>query len=132
MEGPRPAVGESGFAEDAERGVGEERSVIARRLAESGEVLGPAAAHHHDLAAARADLGKCLLEASHLLAAEDSAEVADEAEHHGPRLPEAAERDRRATLVERGEGGEPGRQGIAHARRSLDMCPHAELQRITP
>src|SRR5207244_8111280 len=70
MEGPRPAVGEPGRAEDAERGVGDERSVIARRLAESREVLGPAAAHHHRLAAARVDLGQGLLEASHLLTAE--------------------------------------------------------------
>src|SRR5206468_4744225 len=102
VEGPRPAVGESGFAEDAERGVGEEPPVIARRLAESGEVLGPAAAHHHHLAAARADLGQRLLEASDLLAAEDSAEVADEAQHHGRRLPEGAEGHGRAALVERG------------------------------
>src|SRR6266542_2415742 len=46
VEGSHPAAREPGGPESAERGIGEEWPVIARRLAESRDVLGPAAAHH--------------------------------------------------------------------------------------
>ncbi len=77
---------------------------------------GLAGADDDQLAAALVDLRQDLDEASDLLVAKQSAEVADEGEHDGPGLPETAERDRHAALVEHGERRQRRGQGIAHAR----------------
>jgi hypothetical protein len=79
-------------------------------------MLGLAGADDDQLAPALADLRQDLDEASDLLVAKQSAEVADESEHDRPVLPMPAERDRRAALVEHGERRQRRGQGIAHAR----------------
>jgi len=82
-------------------------------------VLWHAATDHHHLTAARVDLGARVPQASHLLAAEDSAEVADEAEHHGSRVPEETEGNGPTALVERGERSEAAREVIAHGDHTI-------------
>ena len=119
VERPRPAVREPRRPERAERWIGEERSFVSGGLAERRDVLGLAATHDHHLGATRVDVRQRTLEPSHLLAAEDSAEVADEGEHHGLRRPQTAESDGRPALVEDGERGEPVRQLIAHAGHGI-------------
>jgi len=112
----RPAPRESGGLEGAQGGIGEERTAVARCPAEGLDVLGAATADYHERVGGSACRHR-RPEASHLLATEDSAEVPDEGEDHGPLLPEAAEGDGPAALVEHGDGGESrGEVVIAHRR----------------
>ena len=58
VKGLGPAMGEPGFPERAERGVDEERAVIAGRRAEAGDVLGPRRAQN-DQRGARSAIAGC-------------------------------------------------------------------------
>jgi hypothetical protein len=116
MEDAQEPRGEAGRFVGPQRGIGEEGALVAGDLAEARQMLGLAGADDDQLAAALVDLRQDFDEASNLLVAEQSAEVADEGEHDGPGLPVAAERDRRAALVEHGERRQRRGQGIAHAR----------------
>ena len=77
-------------------------------------MLRPGRAHDHEGGATPLDLGPARDQASDLLAAEDSAEVADEGEHHRALGPEPFERHRGAALVEQGEAGEGAGEQIVH------------------
>jgi hypothetical protein len=114
VEGARPTMREPCGPEALERRVGEEKSPIARRIPESGQVFGPPAPDHRDVAAPLENLGLCRHEASDLLAAKDSAEVPNEGEQEGDALPERAEADGGATLVEHRERREPRCQTVVH------------------
>ena len=116
MEDAQEPRGEAGRFVGPQRGIGEEGALVAGDLAKCREMLGLAGADDDQLAPALADLRQDLDEASDLLVAKQSAEVADEGEHDGLHLPEPAERDRRAALVEHGERRQRRGQGIAHAR----------------
>lgn len=116
MEDAQEPRGEAGRLVGPQRGIGEERALIARDRAEGRQMLGLAGADDEQLAPALVDLRQDLDEASDLLVAKQSAEVADEGEDDGPVLPVAAERDRRAALVEHGERRQRRGQGIAHSR----------------
>lgn len=116
MEHAQKARREAGRLVGPQGGVGEERTLVGRDLPEGGQMLGLAGPHDDQLGTALVDLRQNLDEASDLLVAEDSAEVADEAQHHGFRPPEPAERDRRAALIQHGERRQRRGQGIAHAR----------------
>src|SRR6185369_13331899 len=83
VKGLGPAMGEPGFPERAERGIDEERAVIAGRRAEAGDVLAPRRAQVVQCAASIGDRGLHRLVPSDLLAAEDSAEVAGERHDRG-------------------------------------------------
>jgi len=102
VQGSHPATREGSGLEDAQRRVGEDWPVIAGGSAKSGDVLGSTTADH-DEAPTRADPWERRYEASDLLAAEDSAEVADEGKHGWLARPEAPEGDRYPVLVERGQ-----------------------------
>ena len=116
VKGLGPAMGEPGFPERAERGVDEERAVIPGRRTEAGDVLGPRRAQDDQRAAPLGDRRLHRLEPSDLLAAEDSAEVADERDDRGTMLPGGPEHRGAAVLVEHGEGSEPCGERFAHAR----------------
>jgi len=112
----RPSSREPRRPEGAQGGIGEQRAVVSRHRAEGFDVLGLAAADHHERAGGSGFHRRA--EASHLLAAEDSAEVADEGEDHGPLFPEGAEDDGSASLVEHGDPGESRGEVVAHPRHS--------------
>jgi hypothetical protein len=116
MEDAQEPRGEAGRFVGPQRGIGEEGALVAGDLAEARQMLGLAGADDGQLAAALVDLRQDFDEASNLLVAEESAEVADEGEDDGLLLPEPAERDRRAAFVEHGERRQRRGQGIAHAR----------------
>jgi len=77
-------------------------------------VLRPGGAYDHEGGATPLDLGPARDQASDLLAAEDSAEVADEGEDDRALGPEPLERHRGAALVEYGEAGEGAGEQIVH------------------
>ena len=106
MKRPADAVGETRRLERRERRIDEQRSPVPRHLTERRDRVGTRAADHHEPGAARLDGGLSGAETSDLLAAEDSAEVADEADHRRAGPPERAERNRGAALVERHERSE--------------------------
>lgn len=114
MERAQEPRGEAGRFIGTQRGIGEERPLVAGDLAEGRQMLGLARPDDDQLAAALVDLRQDLDEASDLLVTEQSAEVADEGEHDGLLPPEPAERHRRAPLIEHGERRQRRGQGIAH------------------
>jgi hypothetical protein len=114
VESAGPTMRKPRSVETRERRVGEEKAPIARRIAESSQVFGAPAPDHRHVAAPLANLGLCRDEASDLLAAEDSTEVPNEDEHQGDPLPERAEADGRAKLVEHRERREPCCQTVIH------------------
>ena len=116
VKGLGPPMGEPGFPERAERGVDEERAIIAGCRTEAGDVLGPRRAQDDQRAAPLGDRRLHRLEPSDLLAAEDSAEVADERDDRGTMLPGGPEHRGAAALVQHGEGSEPRGERFAHAR----------------
>ena len=77
-------------------------------------MLGPAGADHDEARATRPERRRGCRQASHLLAAEDSAEVTDEGEDSGSPVPESSERDGAALSVEHGEPRESRRQRVGH------------------
>ncbi len=79
------------------------------------------------LGATAADLGKRVTQLRDLLAAEDSAEVADEGEHHGAVPPQVAEPQRMSLGVEHLDV--PQRVGDAHA---LSPLTRARVSRRAP
>jgi len=115
VEGAGPAMRKPCGPETLERRVGEEQATIARRIAESTQMFGASAPDHRHVAAALENLGLRRDEASDLLAAENSAEVPNKREHEGDVLPERAQADGGATLVENRERCESRRQSVIHA-----------------
>ena len=89
-------VGGIGGGGEAGDGWGQQRAV-APGVARLPEGEG------YDGQARRDKLGLALFKLAQALAAEDSAEVADEAQHHGLRVPEGTEGNGPTALVERGE-----------------------------
>jgi len=114
MIGAGPAVLEPRGAERAPRRIHVEGPLVAGHLAEGWDVVRLGGTDHHQERAPVLDLRQPRLEASDLLATEDSAEVADEGQHHRTLGPQALEWHRDAGLVEHGALGEGGREQIVH------------------
>jgi hypothetical protein len=116
INGATPPGGEARRLKGPEGRVGQEVAAVAGDVAKSLEVLGSPGAQHDEVSASCLDLASRSVESSHLLATEDSAEVANEPQNRRRRIPEAPERNGFSALIEDAERREPDSHVIAHAK----------------